>query len=149
MTAEDTHQTKPGPGSAPLPKGTAPVAELIGFDVEEIGAGRSVVLFPAGARHHNPFGPLHGGILCDVADAAMGMATYSTLAEGESFTTLELKINFLRTVRQEKLRAVGEVVHRGRTTVLAQCDVTDERERLVARVSSTCLVLQGDAAKGR
>ena len=50
----------------------------------------------AGEQHSNPMGTIHGGVLCDVADAAMGMAFFSTLGDGESFTTLELKINFLR-----------------------------------------------------
>ena len=69
----------------------APVAELIGFLVPEIANGRSVATLEAGPQHANPMGTLHGGILCDLADAAMGVAFASTLAEGESFTTVELK----------------------------------------------------------
>jgi uncharacterized protein (TIGR00369 family) len=94
-------------------------------------------------------GTLHGGVLCDIADAAMGMAYASSLGEGETFTTLELKINFLRPVRTARLRAVGEVVSRGRTIGLVTCDVRDEEERLVARASSTCMMLRGEDARGR
>jgi len=62
-----------------------------------------------------PWGTLHGGILCDIADAAMGMAFASTLAPGESFTTIELKINFFRPVWEARLQAEGRVVRRGST----------------------------------
>jgi uncharacterized protein (TIGR00369 family) len=94
-------------------------------------------------------GTLHGGVLCDIADAAMGMALASLLAEGETFTTLELKINFLRPVWNGRLRALGRVVRPGRTISLVQCDVLDDEERLVARASSTCMTLRGAAGEGR
>jgi uncharacterized protein (TIGR00369 family) len=94
-------------------------------------------------------GTLHGGVLCDVADAAMGMAYAATLAEGETFTTLELKINFLRPVWTGKLTATGRVVQGGRTVGLVECDIVDDQKRLVARVSSTCLTLRGQQAEGR
>jgi uncharacterized protein (TIGR00369 family) len=94
-------------------------------------------------------GTLHGGILCDIADAAMGMAYASTLGDGESFTTLELKINYLKPVRTGKLRATGRVVKGGRTVGLVECDVVDDRDHLVARASSTCMTLRGEQAKGR
>ncbi len=71
-----------------------PVARLIGFEVKDIAEGRATVVLAAGPQHANPMGTLHGGILCDIADAAMGIAFASTLAPDESFTTVELKINF-------------------------------------------------------
>lgn len=126
-----------------------PVAELVGFEVVEIERGRAVVDFEAGEQHHNPMGTLHGGILCDVADAAMGMAYASTLAPGETFTTLELKINFLKPISKAKLRAIGRVVKGGRTIGLVECDVVDEQESLVARASSMCMTLRGEQASGR
>jgi uncharacterized protein (TIGR00369 family) len=94
-------------------------------------------------------GTLHGGAVCDLADAAMGMAYASELERGESFTTLELKINFMKPVWRSHLRAEGKVVKRGRTVGLVECDVLDEKGSLVARASSTCMTLRGDAAKGR
>jgi uncharacterized protein (TIGR00369 family) len=126
-----------------------PVSELIGFEVPEAGDGRALVTLHAGTHHANPMGTLHGGILCDIADAAMGIAFASTLAEGESFTTVELKINFLRPVREAQLRAEGRVIHRGRTVGYVECDVTDENGKLIAKSNSTCLVLRGEQAANR
>jgi len=94
-------------------------------------------------------GTLHGGILCNIADAAMGMAFASTLAPGESFTTVEMKINFLRPVWRAQLKAKGIVVQRGRTIGLVECDITDEEKRLVAKAGSTCMVPRGEKAEGR
>jgi len=126
-----------------------PVARLIGFEAEEIADGRAVVRLAAGGQHANPMGTLHGGILCDIADAAMGMAFASTLAPGESFTTIELKINFFRPVWEARLRAEGKVVRRGSTIGYIECEITDEGGRLVAKAASTCMALRGDSARGR
>ena len=132
-------------GELPAP----PVAHLIGFTVREVEPGRAVVDFEADGRHANPMGTVHGGVLCDVADAAMGIAYASTLGEGETFTTLELKINFLKPVWTGKLVAVGRLVKGGRTVGLVECDVTDADEQLVARAASTCMTLRGAQAAGR
>jgi uncharacterized protein (TIGR00369 family) len=126
-----------------------PVAELLGFEVPEAAGGHAVVTLQAGPQHANPMGTLHGGILCDIADAAMGIAFASTLAAGESFTTIELKINFFRPVWQAALRAEARVVQRGRTIGYVECDMTDENGKLVAKSNSTCLVLRGEQATGR
>src|SRR5467141_3752258 len=127
----------------------APMARLIGFDAKEIADGHAVVTLSAGPQHANPMGTLHGGILCDIADAAMGMAFASTLTPEESFTTVELKINFFRPVWQAELKADGTVVQRGRTIGYVECNITDEENRLVARAASTCMVLRGQKASGR
>lgn len=126
-----------------------PVARLIGFAAKEIAAGRATVTLAAGPQHANPMGTLHGGILCDIADAAMGMAFASTLAPEESFTTVELKINFFRPVWEAQLKAEGRVVRRGRTLGYIECEITNERGQLVAKAGSTCLALKGEDAKGR
>ena len=84
------------------------IARLIGFEAKEIAAGRAVLTLAAGPQHANPMGTLHGGVLCDVADAAMGIAFAATLAPDESFTTVELKINFFRPVWTAQLRAEGK-----------------------------------------
>ena len=126
-----------------------PVARLIGFEAQEIADGRATVMLAAGPQHANPMGTVHGGILCDIADAAMGMAFASTLAPEESFTTLELKVNFFRPIWQAQLRAEGTVVQRGRTIGYVECDVTDEENRLVAKAASTCMVLRGEKSAGR
>jgi uncharacterized protein (TIGR00369 family) len=127
----------------------APVGCLVGFRVIAAKPGEATVELAVGPQHANPMGTLHGGVLCDIADAAMGIAYACALAEDESFTTLELKINFLRPVWSGILRAVGRVVKRGTTVGLVECDVLDEQERLVARASSTCMTLRGDQARGR
>lgn len=132
-------------GEAPPP----PVATLIGFTLTAIEPGCAVIEFEATERHANPMGTLHGGVLCDIADAAMGMAYASTLEEGETFTTLELKINFLKPVWTGRLRAVGTVVQRGHTVGLVECDIQDDNDWKVARATSTCMTLRGEQAVGR
>jgi uncharacterized protein (TIGR00369 family) len=126
-----------------------PVSHLIGFRPLEVDPGRALMELIADERHANPMGTLHGGILCDVADAAMGIAFASLLAEGQSYTTLELKINFLKPVWKARLLAEGRVVRKGRTIGLVVCDVTDEGGSLVAHASCTCMVLEGRQAQGR
>jgi uncharacterized protein (TIGR00369 family) len=125
------------------------VARLIGFEAKDVADGRATVLLTAGPQHANPMGTVHGGILCDIADAAMGMAFASTLAPEESFTTVELKINFFRPVWQGRLQAEGTVVQRGRTIGYVESTITDEENRLVAKAASTCMVLRGQQATGR
>ena len=127
----------------------APIAAVIGWTMTAISPGRTTMELDVHERLANPMGTLHGGVLCDLADAAMGIAYASELARGESFTTLELKINFMKPVWRGHLRAVGKVVKRGRTVGLVECDVLDDKGSLVARASSTCMTLRGDGAKGR
>ena len=132
-------------GKAPAPA----IARLLGFRIESVGQDSATVVFDAGPEHANPMGTLHGGVLSDIADAAMGMAYANGLADGETFTTLELKINFLRPVWTAHLRATASVKQRGRTVGLVECDIRDERGRLIAHASSTCMTLRGDKAIGR
>ena len=94
-------------------------------------------------------GTLHGGVLCHIADAAMGMACASTLDEGETYTTVELKINYLKPVWNGEILAVGRVVKKGRTISLVECDVLNVKQQLVARATSTCMTLRGEQARGR
>ena len=127
----------------------APVATLIGFALTSIEPGKAVIELKVTERHANPMGTLHGGVLCDIADAAMGTAYASTLEDGETYTTLELKINFLRPIWNARLRAVGRIVKRGRTIGLVECDVTDDKDQLIARATSTCMTLRDEQARGR
>ena len=126
-----------------------PVAELLGIEFVSYEDGVCTMRLEAGEQHSNPMGTIHGGILVDLADAAMGMAYFSALEPGESFTTLELKINFLRPFWTGTLVAHGRIVQRGRTVGMTECDVLDADGRLIARASSTCLTLRGAAAEGR
>jgi uncharacterized protein (TIGR00369 family) len=132
-------------GEAPPP----PIARLIGFQLVSAGEGAAQFEMDADERHWNPMGTLHGGVLCDIADAAMGVAYATKLEAGESFTTIELKINYLRPVWRAHLRASARIVKKGRKVGLVECDVTDENGNLVARASSTCMTLSGDDARTR
>lgn len=119
------------------------------LELASLRPDHAVIEFEASERHANPMGTLHGGVLAAIADAAMGMAYLSTLGEGKSFTTLEMKINFLKPVWRARLQATGKVVKAGKTIGLVECDVTDEGGRLVARASSTCMTLRDGQARGR
>src|ERR1700726_3569393 len=125
-------------GEAPPP----PIGRLLGFVVKSIEPSRAVFEMEAAERHHNPMGTLHGGIYCDLADAAMGYAYAATLGEGETFTTVELKINFFRPVRKGKLTAEASVLRAGANLGYVECDVKDGEGKLVARAASTCMKLR-------
>jgi uncharacterized protein (TIGR00369 family) len=127
-------------GEAPPP----PIGRLLGFVIKSIEPGRAVFEMETDERHHNPMGTLHGGVYCDLADAAMGYAYAATLGEGETFTTIELKINFLRAVRRATLTAEAKVVKAGSTLGYVECDVRDQTGNLVARAASTCIKLRPD-----
>lgn len=118
-----------------------PVAQLLGFALKAIEPGRAVFEMQVDQRHHNPMGTLHGGIYCDLADAAMGYAYASTLGEAETFTTVELKINFFRPVREGKLTAEAHVVKAGSLLGYVECDLKDDKGKLAARAGSTCMKL--------
>jgi uncharacterized protein (TIGR00369 family) len=124
-------------GEAPSP----PIGRLLGFVLKVIEPGHAIFEMEADEKHHNPMGTLHGGVYCDLADAAMGYAYAATLGDGESFTTVELKINFLRGVRQGRLTTEAKVVKVGGTLGYVECDVKDNAGKLVARASSTCMKL--------
>ncbi len=132
-------------GEEPLP----PIARLVGFQIAAVEVGTVTLALDVEERHFNAVGSLHGGILCDVSDAAMGLAYGTTLDDGETFTTVELKINFLRPVWKTRLTVVGRVVKGGRTLGLTEADVLDGSGKLVARASSTCMTLRGEQARGR
>ena len=126
-----------------------PIAKLIGMEIEHVELGRTVFELDAGARHANPMGTLHGGIVCDLADLAMGAALATTLEDDESFTTLDLTAKYFKPVWNARLRATAQVTKRTRTLGLIECEITDEGGSLVAKVFSECMVLRGDKAQGR
>jgi uncharacterized protein (TIGR00369 family) len=117
--------------------------ETVGARVAEVEPGRVVVELDAHAGHRHEGGIVQGGIITQIADAAMGMSLMTEQEEGLTNTTIELKINFLRPVVGGRLRAVGRVVEMRRTLLFGEADVFDSEDRLVARASSTCLALDG------
>jgi uncharacterized protein (TIGR00369 family) len=127
-------------GELPAP----PVARLLGFDeIEEVSEGRIAFRMPPREEHLNPLGTVHGGVLTTLLDSAMGCAVHTTLPAGTMYTTLELKVNFLRpaVAGGATLRATGTVVHRGSTVALAEAQITDsETGKLIAHATSTCLI---------
>ena len=125
-----------------------PIARLLGFVPKSIEPGHAIFEMEADERHHNPMGTLHGGVYCDLADAAMGFAYAATLRKGETFTTIELKINFLRAVRKATLTAEARVVKAGSTLGYVECDVKDQTGRLIARAASTCMRLKLEGKSG-
>jgi len=125
-------------GDVPPP----PVAELLGLRLVSVADGEVVFELDVRPEHANPMGTIQGGVICALADAAMGLAYASRLEDGESFTTLELKTNYLRQVRDGTLVATGRVVHAGRTIGLTSCDVVDGEGRKVAHATSTCMTLR-------
>jgi uncharacterized protein (TIGR00369 family) len=126
-----------------------PIAVLLGFTAKLVELGQATMELDASARHANPMGTLHGGVLCDVADAALGIAFATTLEDDETFTTLDLTTKFFKPVWRARLTFAAHVVKRTRTLGLIECDITDETGSLVAKVYSSCMVLRGADARGR
>jgi uncharacterized protein (TIGR00369 family) len=120
----------------------ASVGELIGMRIVAADVGTATFEIDVGPQHSSPPGTVHGGILCDLADGAMGCANLSRLEEGETFTTIELKINFLKPVWEGRLTAVGTVIKAGKTIALCEARVTDAEGSLVAYATSTCMTLR-------
>lgn len=118
----------------------APITELLGIRPRSVGDGRAEVEMEAGARLHNAMGTLHGGVLLDLADVAMGVAMATKLEDGETFSTVQSSIAYLRPVVEGRLVAAASVVHRGRTTAHLDCAVRDGEERELARVTSVCAI---------
>lgn len=127
----------------------SPASQVLGFTVKDAEEGKVVIEMDVTERLHNPMGTLHGGILCDIADAAMGYAFATTLAEDELFSTVELKMNFLKPIFKAKLRAEGKLIKKGGSIGLLECHVYDEKQSLVAHSTSTCMVLKGNSRRKR
>lgn len=123
-----------------------PVCKLVGMKVEAVENSWCRASLEVGSQHWTPFGTMHGGILCDLSDLAMGMAFMTTLLEGEGLATIELKINYFRPVREGLIQAEARVVHRGRSTGYVDCEIKDADGRLIAKAASTCMVIKDDRA---
>jgi uncharacterized protein (TIGR00369 family) len=127
-----------------------PIMKTLGLKLVEVGEGTACFEMEAKAElHSNPMGTIHGGVLCDIADAAIGTAHCTTIADWESFTSIDLQINFFRPVWNEWLKAIARPVHRGRTMSRYVCEITRADGKLVAQVMSTIMTLRGEAAQGR
>ena len=120
----------------------APIASLVGLSIAEVEEGRIVMRLTPAEYHYNPVGSMHGGILATLLDSVMGCAVHSTLPRGRAYTSLEIKVNYVRAVTSEsgELSAEGKIVHGGRRSAVAEGKVVDASGRLCATASTTCLV---------
>lgn len=126
------------------------IAKTLGFRLIEVGPGTATMELMADTEiHANPMGTIHGGVWCDIADAAIGTAHATCLEEGESFTSIDLQITFFRPVWNGRIRAVAKPVNLGRQVSRYVCDILRDDDKLVAQVTSTVMTLRGDQASGR
>jgi uncharacterized protein (TIGR00369 family) len=126
------------------------ISQTLAIRIIEVGAGSATVEIDADPeRHGNQQGTVHGGLICELADAAIGTAHSTLMAEGESFTSIEMKINFFRPVWKSKLRACAKPIQSGRTLTCYTCEITRDDDKVVAMVTSTVMTLSGEKAAGR
>lgn len=125
-------------GTIPPP----PIAVLMQFRPVEVEAGRVVFECDPSQAHYNPIGMVHGGLVCTILDTATGCAGHSTLAAGVGYTSVEIKVNYLRPVLSDTgvLIATGQVIKGGNRVIFAEGNVTTQAGELVATASSTLLV---------
>lgn len=113
--------------------------ETLGARISEAEPGRVVLELIAGPQHRHGGGVVQGGVITQIADAAMGLSLATLQPDGIWNTTIELKINFLRPAIEGRLRAVGRVIEMRQTVLFSEADVFDDRDRLIARASCTCM----------
>ena len=120
-----------------------PMGVLMSIELVEAERGRVVMTCTPGEEHYNPLGIIHGGLLCTLLDTVMGCATHTTLEQGTGYTSIELKVSYLRPVTLDTgaLTATGSAVKEGRRVVFAEGGVADADGNLVATASSSLLVL--------
>lgn len=126
------------------------ISRLLGFELVAIDAGAATLALAAdAARHGNQQGTVHGGMLCELADAAIGTAHSTLMQEDESFTSIDLKATFLRPVWQSRLLARAWATHAGRTISHYRCEIRRDDDKVVATVESAVMTLRGQHATGR
>jgi len=125
-------------GTLPQP----PISELLGFQLIEAERGRAVFEGLPEFRHYNPIGTVHGGFAATLLDSALGCAIFATLLKGDAWTTLELKLNFVRSLTKDTgpIRAEGRVIHRGRTVATSEGNLKDRTGKLYAHATTTCMI---------
>jgi uncharacterized protein (TIGR00369 family) len=126
-----------------------PFAALLGLSVKWVGVGQADIELEINEHHLNTMGTVHGGVLCSIADTAMGVAFATMLEENETLATQSLRIDYLKPVWKGKLLVVSKVVKKGKITGLVECDILDENKQLIARAGSTYMSLAGNQAKNR
>ena len=119
-----------------------PFAQTMDFDLAEADEGRVVFIGRPSPRFFNPLGTIHGGWTATILDSAMACAAHSTLKPGEGYTTLEMKLNYVRPVMPDSgtVRCEGKLIHRGGTVITTEGSLRDERGKLLAHGTETCVV---------
>ncbi|CAM3262535.1 PaaI family thioesterase [Nocardioides dubius] len=120
----------------------APIAETLGMVDFEVEPGSVSVGLDPQPKHYNPIGMVHGGVLSTMLDTAAACSVHTTLEAGQGYTSLDLNVKFLRAVTLDsgRITATGTVLHRGRSTALAQAELRDGQGRLVAHATSSCMI---------
>ena len=121
-----------------------PIAALMSFELVELSEGHAIFAVEPKEYHYNPIGVVHGGLAATLLDSAMGCAVHSTLPAGAGYTTLEIKVNFVRAITADTGRVVAEakLIHLGGRTATAEGRVLDEAGKLYAHATTTCLILR-------
>ena len=121
-----------------------PFAVLMGIWITEVSEGRVVFAAEPGEYHYNPLGTVHGGVMATLLDSALGCAVQSLLPAGTSYTTLELKVNYLRpvTTKTGMVYAEGKIIHLGGRIATAEARLTDAAGKLYAHGTTTCIILR-------
>ncbi len=119
-----------------------PIAELMDFEVSELGEGRAVFTGRPGRKHYNPSGTVHGGYAATLLDSAMGCAVHTLVPKGRGFTTLEIKVNYVRPMLDTTgvVRCEASVINMGKTVATADGKVLDGNGRLIAHGTTTCMI---------
>src|SRR4029077_2997940 len=120
-----------------------PIAALMDYNLVEVSPGRAVFACEPAEYHYNPIGVVHGGLAATLLDFAMGCAIHSMLPHGVGYTTLEIKVNFVRALTADTgpVRSEGTVVHMGSRTATAEGRIVDAAGKLYAHATTTCLVI--------
>ncbi len=127
-----------------------PLGRAMGFHIAEVGEGLAIIELDTHDHHLNTMGRLHGGVLCTIADTAMGIAHACALPEGFTSATVEMKINFLRPAASGmRLRAHGRVLKLGRSISMCECDITDQAGTLIAKTNGTFMTIPAAEARYR
>jgi len=119
-----------------------PISEVLGFHLVEAEPNRVVFEGLPELRHYNPIGTVHGGFAATLLDSALACAIYTTMHKGDSWTTLELKLNYVRPMTKDTgpVRAEGRIIHRGRSVATSEGDLKDLSGKLYAHATTTCMV---------
>lgn len=121
-----------------------PIGALMDFRISELSEGHAVFVVEPAEYHYNPIGVVHGGVAATLLDSAMGCAVHSTLAAGVSYTTLEIKVNYIRPMSAETglVRCEANIIHVGGRTATAEGKIVDQKGRLYAHATTTCIIFR-------